>query len=62
MQLVQVEEAFETLEDGLALWPVHQRLEAHIFVAFLATRSTRHSGAACASSRLGSRGVLCWTN
>ena len=39
MQLVQVEEAFKTLKSDLALRPIHhqieQRVEAHIFVAFL---------------------------
>jgi hypothetical protein len=40
MQLVQVEEAFKTLKGDLALRPIHHqlepRIEAHIFVAFLA--------------------------
>ena len=40
MQLVQVEEAFKTLKSDLALRPIHhqveERVEAHIFVAFLA--------------------------
>jgi hypothetical protein len=40
MRLVQVEEAFKTLKGDLALRPVHHqippRIEAHIFVAFLA--------------------------
>lgn len=40
MQLVQVEEAFQTLKSSLALRPVHHqvesRVEAHLFVAFLA--------------------------
>lgn len=39
MQLVQVEEAFKTLKGDLSLRPIHpqteQRVEAHIFVAFL---------------------------
>jgi hypothetical protein len=39
-QLVQVEEAFKTLKGDLAIRPVHhqkeKRIEAHIFVAFLA--------------------------
>jgi len=39
-QLVQVEEAFKTLKGDLAIRPIHhqkeQRIEAHIFVAFLA--------------------------
>jgi Transposase DDE domain len=39
MQLIQVEEAFKTLKGDLALRPIHhqveQRVEAHIFVAFL---------------------------
>lgn len=39
MQLVQVEEAFQTLKGDLSLRPIHhqteQRVEAHIFVAFL---------------------------
>lgn len=39
MQLVQVEEAFKTLKSDLNLRPIHhqieQRVEAHIFVAFL---------------------------
>jgi transposase len=39
MQLVQVEEAFKTLKSDLALRPIHhqvgQRVEAHVFVAFL---------------------------
>lgn len=39
MQLVQVEEAFKTLKGDLALRPIHhqieERVEAHIFVAFL---------------------------
>jgi hypothetical protein len=40
MRLVQVEEAFKTLKGDLALRPVHHqlppRIEAHLFVAFLA--------------------------
>jgi len=40
MRLVQVEEAFRTLKGDLALRPIHHqlqhRIEAHIFVAFLA--------------------------
>src|SRR3974377_2428066 len=40
MQVVQVEEAFKTLKGGLALRPIHHqvepRIEAHIFIAFLA--------------------------
>jgi transposase len=40
MQLTQVEEAFKTLKDDLALRPIHhqleERIEAHIFIAFLA--------------------------
>jgi transposase len=40
MQLVQVEEAFKTLKSDLGLRPIHHqiepRVEAHIFVAFLA--------------------------
>ena len=40
MQLVQVEEAFKTLKGDLAVRPIHHqlepRIEAHIFVAFLA--------------------------
>ena len=40
MRLVQVEEAFKTLKGDLALRPIHHqvppRIEAHIFVAFLA--------------------------
>jgi len=40
MQLVQVEEAFKNLKGDLALRPIHhqkeERIEAHIFVAFLA--------------------------
>jgi Transposase DDE domain len=40
MQLVQVEDAFKTLKGDLALRPIHHqlepRIEAHIFVAFLA--------------------------
>jgi transposase len=40
MHLVQVEEAFKTLKGDLALRPIHHqvppRIEAHIFVAFLA--------------------------
>ena len=39
-QLVQVEEAFKNLKGDLALRPIHhqkeKRIEAHIFVAFLA--------------------------
>ena len=39
-QLVQVEEAFKTLKGDLAIRPIHhqkeRRIEAHIFVAFLA--------------------------
>ncbi len=39
-QLVQVEEAFKTLKGDLAIRPMHhqkeKRIEAHIFVAFLA--------------------------
>jgi len=39
-QLVQVEEAFKTLKGDLAIRPIHhqkeQRVEAHIFVAFIA--------------------------
>jgi hypothetical protein len=39
-QLVQVEEAFKTLKGDLAIRPIHhqreQRIEAHIFVAFVA--------------------------
>jgi hypothetical protein len=39
-QLVQVEEAFKTLKGDLAIRPIHhqkeQRVEAHIFVAFVA--------------------------
>jgi len=39
-QLVQVEEAFKTLKGDLAIRPIHhqkeKRIEAHIFVAFLA--------------------------
>ncbi len=39
MQLVQVEEAFKALKSDLALRPIHhqvgQRVEAHVFVAFL---------------------------
>ncbi|MFH1293574.1 MAG: IS1634 family transposase [Pseudomonadota bacterium] len=39
-QLVQVEEAFKTLKGDLAIRPIHhqkeERIEAHIFVAFLA--------------------------
>jgi len=40
VQLVEVEAAFKTLKDDLQLRPIHhqleQRIEAHIFVAFLA--------------------------
>jgi len=40
MRLVQVEEAFKTLKGDLALRPIHHqlppRIEAHLFVAFLA--------------------------
>src|SRR4029077_6609593 len=40
IQLVEVEAAFKTLKDDLALRPIHhqleRRIEAHIFVAFLA--------------------------
>jgi len=40
MRLVQVEEAFRTLKGDLAVRPIHhqnqKRMEAHIFVAFLA--------------------------
>src|SRR6187397_1222628 len=40
LQLVEVEAAFKTLKDDLALRPIHHqlegRIEAHIFVAFLA--------------------------
>ena len=40
LQLVQVEEAFRTLKSDLAIRPIfHQepeRIEAHVFVAFLA--------------------------
>jgi hypothetical protein len=40
LQLVQVEEAFRTLKGDLAVRPIHHqepwRIEAHIFVAFLA--------------------------
>lgn len=40
MQLAEVEAAFKTLKDDLALRPIHhqleQRIEAHIFIAFLA--------------------------
>ena len=40
MQLVRVEEAFRTLKGDLALRPIYhqleRRIEAHIFVAFLA--------------------------
>ncbi len=40
MQLVQVEEAFKTLKGDLAVRPIHHqlepRIEAHIFLAFLA--------------------------
>ena len=40
IQLVEVESAFKTLKDDLALRPIHhqleRRIEAHIFVAFLA--------------------------
>jgi hypothetical protein len=40
MRLVQAEEAFKTLKGDLALRPIHHqvapRIEAHIFVAFLA--------------------------
>ena len=40
MQLVRVEEAFRTLKGDLAIRPIyhqeHGRIEAHIFVAFLA--------------------------
>jgi transposase len=40
IQLVEVEAAFKTLKDDLALRPIHHqvegRIEAHIFVAFLA--------------------------
>ena len=42
IQLVAVEEAFKNLKGDLAIWPVfHQderRIEAHIFIAFLADR------------------------
>lgn len=40
MQLVRVEEAFKTLKSDLDLRPIHhpieQRVEAHLFIAFLA--------------------------
>ena len=40
MQLTQVEEAFKNLKGDLALRPIYhqkeERIEAHIFVAFLA--------------------------
>ena len=40
LQLVQVEEAFRTLKGDLAVRPIHHqeewRIEAHIFIAFLA--------------------------
>ncbi len=40
LQLVQVEEAFRTLKGDLAVRPIHhqeqERIEAHIFIAFLA--------------------------
>ena len=40
MQLVQIEEAFKTLKGDLAIRPIHHqredRIEAHIFVAFMA--------------------------
>jgi len=40
LQLVQVEEAFRTLKGDLAIRPIHHqreaRIEAHVFIAFLA--------------------------
>jgi hypothetical protein len=46
LQLVQVEEAFRTLKGDLAVRPIHHqepgRIEAHIFIAFLAYCLTRH--------------------
>jgi transposase len=40
IQLVQVEEAFKNMKGDLALRPIHhqkeERIEAHIFVAFMA--------------------------
>ena len=55
MQLVQVEEAFKTLKGDLAVRPIHHqlepRIEAHIFVAFLAYCAPRHAAPAPARSR-----------
>jgi hypothetical protein len=64
MQLVQVEEAFKTLKSDLSLRPIHhqiaERVEAHIFVAFLGyclTVTLRMKLRACAAG-LTPRAVL----
>src|SRR5271157_3349897 len=46
IQLVEIEAAFKTLKDDLGLRPIYhqleQRIEAHIFIAFLAPASAAH--------------------
>jgi hypothetical protein len=55
LQLVQVEEAFRTLKSDLAIRPIfHQeppRIEAHVFVAFLAYWLVRNARTATQSPR-----------
>ena len=63
-QLVQVEEAFKTLKGDLAIRPIHhqkeKRIEAHIFVAFLAyaLHVTLHQRLRCLAPGLTPRSVL----
>jgi hypothetical protein len=67
IQLTHVEEAFQNLKGDLALRPIfHQRqsrIEAHIFVAFLAySACTSPCNGGCGIWRRDSRPARCWRN
>ncbi|MBV8096719.1 MAG: transposase [Acetobacteraceae bacterium] len=57
LQLVEIEDAFKELKDDLAIRPIYhqtdERIEAHIFVAFLAycLQAKRTKPSCCSSSR-----------
>ena len=63
LQLTQIEQAFRNLKGDLAIRPIyHQlesRIEAHIFIAFLAYGCTSRSPSNCAAMRPGSRRAAC---
>ena len=64
LQLVAIEAAFKNLKDDLQIRPIfHQkeeRVEAHIFVAYLAYCLQVTCRASCGRSPAGSRHGPCW--